>query len=184
MDINIDVFDSKSVEKAIKQLNKVKAAYPRMVKKLLRWSCEWIKARAISYLLASDLGEDVIVEVQNDFHIEVNETNAILRNGEGRGYLVEFGIGIKGQGTYDGVVPPNYEYNVRTKYKNANGEWIFKTNDWSIDISPKDIISKTTSTVKTAGGEGVMFMYNSIVDFRNQKIAEQLWKQICKEYIK
>lgn len=183
MKVNISLSKS-SLRNAIKQIKAVKKTIEtKMTRELLKRSCQWIKERAIHYLETSGLGVNVIREISGQFQIIYNGNSAILRNGEGRGYMIEFGVGIAGAGTYDGVVAPNYQYNISTAYKNEAGEWIFKTTDEDLDIPNSHIINRTTNTAKTAGGEGVMFMYQALTDFRSQQQAKRIWRDICEEYI-
>lgn len=175
--------DQKSIGDTIKRLQKLKSNYPKMQKEFLQRCCEWIRDQAIYYLAISDIGGSVVAEIESQFDIINDGNKAVLRNGPGRGYMIEFGVGLAGIGTYKGAVPPDYEYNIDTQYKNDKGEWIFRTNEADIDIERKNIISRTTNTVKTAGGPGVMFMYNAIADFRSKKIDERIWQDICKEYL-
>lgn len=187
MKLDIDL-NRNSLQNAISRLQKVSIYYPQMVKVLLQKSCEWIRDKAINYLYNSDLGTNVINEIINDFHIQNNGTYATLRNGEGRGYMIEFGIGVVGQGTYDGSVPPNYTYNVQSGYKDEDGTWCFWSDYDNLDI-PQNMVEfkrefSDRALVSTKGTKGVMFMYNALTDFRSSNQAQKIWNDICRMYLR
>lgn len=189
MDINIDVFDSKSVEKAIKQLNKVKALYPKMVEVLLQRSCERLKEMARANLYNSDIGSDVIAEVDSQWEIVNNGGSAILKNGEGKGYMVEFGVGIVGQYNAHPLARiEGYEYNIDTVHKNQAGAWRFKVGGKdSVDLKENYYTlseGQRGYTVETKGSPATLFCYNALVDFVRSKEPQRIWDNICKEYIK
>ena len=117
----------------------------------------------------------------------------MLKN-SGRGYAVEFGIGVKGQGTYDGNVPYNYEYNVSSGYKNADGSWIFRVQDIDmLDIKQENVMPRLSTgevvyeedrTIRTQGQPAIMFCFNAIVDFKTNNIAKKLWDKVKKRRIR
>lgn len=195
MKIQLNIADTKSIKNAISSFSKIKKRLPKMIDSLLQQSCLWIKKRANSYLNSSGLNSGFISEIKHGWQEPTKQIDGswILTN-YGRGYSVEFGIGIKGEGTYDGDVPDNYKYNIRTGYKADDGSWVFKINDINtLDIKQDNVIpnSKTGEinyeegrTIRTQGQQAIMFCYNSIIDFKTNKIANKLWEKIKGNYLK
>ena len=83
--------NSKSINALISQLNEIKTTIlPNMIEYFLTRCCEEIKIKANKNLETSGLGADVISEIQGQWSISVKGKKALLRNGEGRGYTVDF----------------------------------------------------------------------------------------------
>lgn len=192
MKIKIGI-NSKSINDAIKTFKKIKSQIPEMKDELLRECCIWVRERANMYLDLSGLNSGLISEIKDGWLMPEKKLDGrwVLSN-FGSAYSVEFGIGIKGQGTYEGEKPFNYEYNVESRYKNSDGSWIFRIQDINkLDIMEQNVLpnSKTGEinyqegrTIRTQGQQAVMFCYNAIIDLKNQKIAETLWEKIKKKY--
>ena len=192
MKIKIGI-NSKSINDAIKTFKKIKSQMPEMKDELLRECCIWVRERANMYLDLSGLNSGLISEIKDGWLMPEKKLDGrwVLSN-FGRAYSVEFGIGIKGQGTYEGEKPFNYEYNVESRYKNSDGSWFFRIQDINkLDIMEQNVLpnSKTGEinyqegrTIRTQGQQAVMFCYNAIIDLKNQKIAETLWEKIKKKY--
>ena len=190
MNLTIEL-SSKSIQRAIDELNK-KKNINNLIDILLERCCLWIKSRAMVRLLSSDLNDGVIGEIEKGWQLPVKTgKHKYTITNHGRAYAIEFGIGIKGEGTYLGDTPPNYEYNVQTKYKKADGSWIFKVDDIdTLDIMKKNVMPRPSGevvyeegrTIRTQGQDAMMFLYNAIIDFKNEKIASSLWHNILKEY--
>lgn len=188
MDISVNILDLKSLENAIKKLKKYKESYEEMKTELLRRSCNWVRARALSHLGASGISPFVARDIDDSANIIVDKGVARLVYGD-KAVWVEFGVGIEGKGTYKGEVDPRYEYNKESDYKLIDGGWVFETDIEYLDMPQDAIVSSMRKSsghtkILTRGTKGAMFLYNSIVDYMAQNIAEKLWKEILKEYIK
>lgn len=192
--ITIDL-NPKSIKSAIKKLQNIKNKIPSMIDELLYECCVWIKNQANIHLENSGLNSGFITEVEQGWQpITKKLDGSFVLINRGRGYAVEFGIGIKGEGTYYGDVPPNYEYNIKTQYKNSDGSWIFRVEDIDmLDIKRENIMPRENTgeliyeegrTVRTKGQPAVMFCFNAIVDFKTQKIAQKKWEKIKKRRIR
>ena len=192
--ITIDL-NPKSIRSAIRQFENIKKKIPSMVDELLYESCFWIRNQANINLEASGLNRGFITEIEQGWQpITKRMDGTFLLSNHGRAYAVEFGIGIKGQGTYNGEVPPNYEYNVKTQYKNSEGSWIFRVEDIDmLDIKQEyvlprkntgEVIYEEGRTIRTEGQPAVMFLFNAIVDFKTQNVAEKIWEKVKKRRIR
>lgn len=187
--------NSKSIKKAIKQIQNIQKKIPNLIDELLYESCVWIRNQANIYLEASGLNAGFIYEIEQGWQpITKRLDGSFLLTNRGRGYAVEFGIGIKGQGTYNGEVPPQYEYNINTQYKNDDGSWIFKVEDIDmLDIKRENVLPRKNTgeviyeegrTIRTDGQPAIMFCFNAIVDFKTNNIAKYIWEKIKKRRIR
>lgn len=133
-------------------------------------------------------------------------------NGENKAVFVEFGIGVVGGSKpHPEAFANGYEYNVPSDFKGMHedtDEWSFFSNEEDLDI-PQTAITKSFSLkgsirssyrtkkgevhtykdtrdrylVYTKGTQGVLFLYNALVDFKSQGQAKSIWQAICKEYL-
>lgn len=193
MKIQLNISNSKSVKEALKQLKNIKKQIPKIIDELLYECCVWVRERANEYLNSSGLNAGFINEIKDGWQpITKQLGGSWLLTNYGRAYSVEFGIGIKGQGTYDGDIPPNYDYNIQTRYKSTDGSWIFKVKDINtLDIKQENVLPNTSTgdiayetgrSIRTQGQQAVMFCYHAIVDFKDQQIANTLWEKVKKKY--
>ena len=185
--------NQKSIKEAIERLKTAKKQLPKMIDELLYESCLWVKNRANFYLENSGLNSGFISELEQGWQpIEKKGEGHYVLTNYGRAYSVEFGIGKKGEGTYEGSVPTNYEYNVQSRYKNHDGSWIFRVDNIdTLDIKQENVLPRKNTgeiiyeegkTIRTEGQEAVMFCYNAIVDIKDQQIAKTLWERIKIKY--
>lgn len=199
MKLRIDISKPNTIKKAIKALETFqKTILDKMVDELLYESCEAIKDLANERLGASDLNSGLISEIRQGWEppIKLDKNKYLLRN-VGRGYMIEFGVGAVGEGTYNTVLPNvqlpiNYEYNIPTQYKNIDGSWIFKVKDLStLDIKEEyvmprpngDVIYQEDKTIRTKGQPATMFLYNAILDFHEKGEAKRIWENIRNKYL-
>ncbi len=185
--------NQKSIKNAINALKTTQKQLSKMMDELLYESCLWLKNKANSYLESSGLNSGFIREIEEGWQPISKQVGGhyVLTN-YGRAYSVEFGIGIKGQGTYDGNVPPDYDYNVKSSYKNSDGSWIFRVeNIDTLDIKQENVLPRKNTgeiiyaegrTIRTEGQEAVMFCYHAIVDFKDQEISKTIWEKIKIKY--
>lgn len=194
MNIKLNIGNKNSIKGVITKFKKIQKQIPKMKNELLYECCVWVRERANEYLNISGLNPGFINEIKEGWQpITKQLSGSWLLTNFGRAYSVEFGIGIKGEGTYEGSVPPNYEYNVKTRYKSSDdGSWIFKVDDINtLDIKQENVlVNKKTGelvyeegkSIRTNGQKAVMFCYQAIVDFKDQQIANKLWEQIKEKY--
>ena len=193
MKIKLNIANAKSIKSAITKLKNIKKQIQQMMDELLYECCVWVRERANQYLDISGLNSGFINEIKGGWQpITKKNGGSWLLSNYGRAYSVEFGIGIEGQGTYKGDTPPNYEYNIQSKYKDADGAWIFKVKDIkTLDIKQENVMPNAKTgemvyeegrSIRTQGQQAVMFCYNAIIDFKDQQIANALWKKIKQKY--
>ena len=215
MKLNIEL-SVQSVDQAIKTIQFISKQYKngKMITEFLEQVCEWIIKRANSYLNMSDIGELVKIDIRNGWEYIIKDGSATISNSTDKAVFVEFGVGLVGETrphpNAKNQSSKDYEYNLPTISKDANGMWYFWANNNELDI-PRGAIVDITSfndydrngkvvlrgksgeqgkrvVVGTMGTEGVMYAYNAIVDatmdFKNPngEIAK-IWQRLQKEYI-
>ena len=176
----------KSIENAQKELrNFLDALKARVNKEFVQLSLEWIKKRAISYLIDSGLNSKIINEIRNSFITTIKNNSGTLELRHDKGAYIEFGVGIVGQGTnYPNKFSDiNWEYNVPSRYKREDNHWSFKLkSNEPLDMLESSVTGKKDRIGRihysTTGQKGIMFMYNAIMDFANNGgIIESLYDQ-------
>lgn len=147
-DIEIDPFDSKSIQSAINQVRdlerRLQPALDRFVKEMAEKGVEIAKATLLSFdRPAFDTGE-----LHDSVTAYVNGSEATISAGEGLDYAayVEFGTGMPGQMSAVNHEMRDPRNNSSGTY--ANGGWVYY-ND------------RIDSFVFTYGMEGRPFMYNT-----------------------
>lgn len=187
--------NSKSINALISQLNEIKTTIlPNMIEHFLTRCCEEIKIKANKNLETSGLGADVISEIQGQWSISVKGKNALLRNGEGRGYMVEFGVGEIGENNPHPKADLTYAYNIPTDYKDQYGQWRFRvdsTQEIDLAVGFYKIVEineyetgESKLTIKTKGSPPIMFLYNALLDFKTEKLYEKLWRETKIKFIR
>lgn len=186
--------NAKSLDKAVKQLKQTETNYKALVKQYLISSCEWVRDRAIKYVNAADLGQQYKDELTNkaNWFIEPTRGYYLLRLHSFHGYMIEFGVGIIGQGTYiatNGLqLPANYDYNIPTEHKLPDNSWIFAGDRENVDIRQENIMSVEEKDdkdyIRTKGNQAVMFLYNAAMDFKSEGAYQSIWQRLKKRYIK
>lgn len=165
--IKVNILDPKSVDKAIKELNKYKKEVEQktiaLAQRLASLGADIVRIKIVS-LGAIDTGE-LLSSVDGFFDSSTN--TGYIRVTSDHAAFVEFGTGVQGDPKY-----PNAEYLAKASWEYAIGENIFATGDGKIGwFYPTD-----------DGGvrftEGMMprpFMYNTVVELERQ------YMQIAKE---
>lgn len=181
-----------SIDDAIKKIDRAKKQLKAMNDEFLEQCCEWVKTRANLYLDLSGLNSGFINEIKRGWQTPTKQDGSYVLTNHGRGYSVEFGIGIIGQGSYEGDFPDGYEYNVDSTAKLSDGSWIFRVqNIETLDIKEENVMPRANTgeivyeegrTIRTKGQKAVMFCYHAIVDFCNEKAARSIWENIKKGY--
>lgn len=181
--------DIDSIKKAKKQIREYSTkTLSQLTDVFIYAACIRIINMAHTNLLRSGMNKGIVEEIYNGWKEPKRvRKNYYLLSNYGRGYSVEFGIGVRGEGTYEGDLPSNYEYNVDSGKKLADGSWIFRVEDiGTLDIMEKNVLPDKNGeinyeegrAIKTQGQEAIMFVYNAINDFVTNNVASKIWKQI------
>lgn len=186
--------NSKSINKAIKQIEKVKKLYSeKMVPDLLKSCAEWLINRANELLLQTDIGENVWTDIMGSWKIIQKDNTVTILNTSDKAVFVEFGVGIVGQESpHENASKAGYKYNVPSDYKYAgehhdNDTWRFYVSDETeIDLIDGSYEPWETQSgrlkIITRGSPSVMYAYNALVDLRDYGVAK-VWKEIKKKYL-
>lgn len=189
MKINIEL-NRKSIKEAIKILkSQKKILTDKAIPEYLYRSALWIQRKANEILDNSDIGKDVKLQIKGNWNIiQPNKNHVVLYNMSWKSAFVEFGVGIIGE-VFDhpNAFNANWEYNLPTEHKSADGGWFFSVNDESmLDIPQDRIIERITSIdgeigIYTRGTQGVWYLYNAVEDFKLTE-EKRLWEEIKKKY--
>jgi hypothetical protein len=176
--------NKQSIKNAIKQLKQAKYNINLAYENFLEDVAMWLIDRANMYLNASDIGENVKIDIRNAWEYERTATGMKITNKDDQAVYVEFGVGIVGaQKQHINAHQTGYQYNVGKKIR-EDGTWIFNpASDEDIDIQAKYIINRGNTSVLTRGQPAVMYAYNAIVDIRVGDTLKRIWEKNKKRYI-
>ena len=201
------------------QKAKYQSTKGNVIKEYLEYICEWIINKANWYLDNADLGELVKLQIRNAWQYDISGNGAKIRNNATMikrvggqteivptAVLVEFGVGIVGQqNKHPNSILAGYEYDLESSAKFENGAWGFYTNEEDLDLPQSALVSKITFDtdhkrgrkgeggyrlyVSTRGTEGVMYLYNAIVDARNELekpngVFAQEYNRLLERYVR
>ena len=173
--INFDLSEN-GVQNVKKQINNIiKQIQGQVNIEFISLSLDWIKNRSIQYLNSSGLNGDMIQDLQNRFVKQVFKNSGTLTLDHEKGAYIEFGVGIEGGKTpYPNTFSKDlyWEYDVDSRFKNQKDRsWTFvlKTNE-PLDIredKAEMVAFKGNGNIvyKTIGSQGILFMYNAIMDY-------------------
>lgn len=196
MRLNIEL-DKSSVNRTIKQINKLKKKISNDLHKLyLRKCVEWIKEQANSNLNSSAIGSETKALIQSSWAISYLSENAIrlsntakYEDGKNIAVFVEFGVGVVGeQSKHTLAEEANYEYNVPSTAKTKRGYWA-KTLDGgenSMNIESGYYYAKESEsgfTFLTKGSPATMFLYKAWKSFETLGVYKTLWEEAKAEII-
>lgn len=175
--IGFDLSDA-GIQNAQKQINNIIKQIQKQVNtEFISLSLDWIKNRAIQYLNSSGLDAGIIQELQTRFVKQVFVRTGHLILDHEKGAYVEFGVGIEGsKSPYPNTFAKDlyWEYDVDSNFKSSKDRsWRFVLkSDQPLDIKQDKItaIAKKDNgdtVYKTTGSQGILFMYNAIMDYAN-----------------
>lgn len=184
--------NSKSIGKMIDNLKNCEYQLRReMVFDFLRECCKWFIERANKHLDRSDVGANVIKDIQNGWTWAIGEKSATIINTSDKAVFVEFGVGFVGKSIPHPEVPVGYDYDIPTqsKFVNRRGEryWIYTTDDEENVDMHKGYLSKYDRFgqlwIITKGSWGDMYAYNTLVDLQmEKKVMSGLWQKVKEKY--
>ena len=140
----------------------------------------------------SELDTDMQMALANSFVKKLFVTTGTLTLDHPQGAYVEFGTGVVGaEEPYpqDFAINLNWKYDVDSSAKlPLSRRWIFSVKDGEPNDIPdsnrtKLRDSKNTESFITGGNNGVLFMYNAIMDYSNSNVPAQLYTQALNEII-
>ena len=173
--ISFDLSDA-GIQNAQKQINNIIKQVQNQVNiEFISLSLDWIKNRAIQYLNSSGLDAGIIQELQTRFVKQVFVRTGHLILDHEKGAYIEFGVGIEGsKSPYPNTFAKDlyWEYDVDSNFKSSNDRsWRFVLkSDRPLDIKQDKITAIAEKgngdiVYKTTGSQGILFMYNAIMDY-------------------
>lgn len=180
--------NAKSIDQAIKTLKQAKQQLKNMVKELLVECCNALISLANGKIELLDIGSNVKLDLQANWIIgSVIGNKIILTNTSEKAVYVEFGVGIIGQqNPHDNASMTGYQYNVKSSSKLPDDSWMFSTTLEDLDLPKKDVNfyngANDSLVIETKGTPATMFLYQSIIDFKDKRIAKNIWDNIKKKY--
>lgn len=192
--------NQQSIKDALKTLKKAeKQLKGEMLNEFYKRCYDYFVSRANYYLLSSGIGDLVIAEIQSGWqyvpimnldiignNISTYKCGVKFINTAEKAVYVEFGVGIEGEeNKHPNSTETNYQYNLPTKSKGADGSWQFKAYEDELDIPQSAIVSSQTKAdgrlkILTYGTEGVWYAFNALEDLRLQ--YKNIWQEIKQKY--
>jgi len=84
----------------------------------------------------------------------------------------------------------NYNYNIPTDYKKADGTWQFKTHsaEEPVDLKRRNYEIKPLYRgqrllISTKGNEAGLYAYNALMDFVMNNEGQRIWEELNKEQV-
>lgn len=183
-------FDVKSINKAVKSLEKAKKDLQgQVITDLLNGCCRWLISRA-NWHLDNDveIGSAIKADIQSAWQISVTNNVAILTNQSDKSAYVEFGVGIVGaENEHPNADKTSWWYDLPTEYKDQQGGWNFRIDDTAeLDLPQEALLFEDdnddgTISIYTMGTKGAMYAFNALEDLRNGG-AKEVWKNIKVKY--
>jgi hypothetical protein len=182
---------SSSIKKTIKKLSKFKDNFDIKVSELyLKKCCESIRDLADQYIGTTI--EDVVLQdqIRSSWQYEVHGNSAKLINTSEKAVFLEFGFGIKGaeSGYPQEYEPSQYQYDVESRYKSKKDRsWSFSLAEGEpLDVNEKNILKQWTTkggrlVILTRGQAPLLFVYNAVMNFRDNKVYKEAWEETLKE---
>jgi hypothetical protein len=183
----------KSIKEALQKVKKMQNQFPIMKKELIEKCAYKIVELANKNLSILDIGENVKDKIMSSWHFEKVGDHFKIINTEQKSVYVEFGTGIVGQQQpHHKSKESGYEYNVESLYKDEQGRWTFYQNlkdlDLPTDYSEDRIYfhepkrNSERMLIRTSGAPASMFVFNAIIEFRENYYAKKIWEEIKKKY--
>lgn len=198
MKINISL-DKKSINNAIKQIKAVKKKIQKDLPTVYLQKCvEWIKNEANNNLAQIPMDYEITSLIAKSWIVSPVVGNRItlsniaeIGNGKNVAVFVEFGVGSVGKSNaHDSADEANYEYNVPSRYKHADGKWTFNAThqQYAIDLNKgyyyiyqRENSGKITAVTK--GSPANMYLFKAMKTFETSGIYKKIWEQACAEVI-
>jgi hypothetical protein len=189
--MNIKIYlNRKSIKNAINVLESQKRVLTdQAIPEYLNKAAQRIGELANENLDKSDVGETIKSYIKSNWFIKtISKSQTILYNMSWKSAYVEFGVGIVGQSSaHPNASETDWEYNLKTLHKNAQGGWTFSVDDIKeLDLPQEAVIEKMVSvdgdiSIYTKGTQGVWYLFNAMEDFKLRE-AKPLWEEIKQKY--
>lgn len=193
MKINIG-YNTKSIDKAIKQIEKYQKRLKSIIPGFLTLSAKRIVEIANENLDRDGgslgIGQGIIAEIKSGWEIlPVEETangySIPIRNNTDKATYIEFGVGqIGASEPHKNATEAGYGYDLNN---HGNWGWSFfvHTNDLrDIDIGKEyrdiEVVRKSGVEIVTRGQPALMYAFNAIIDFKDKEEFLPIIKNLLK----
>lgn len=187
MQVNIDLLDLRTVDKALKQIEEYQKKVRELIPVFLKRCAEAVRDLANQKLTGYGYSGELISEIQNSWSIDESKDGVVtLINSHDKAVYIEFGTGIVGSGkSHEMASESGYKYDY-----NGHGEkgWRFIRFADGEDIDLPD--GRYTETkgdhtgmwflVHTSGAPATMFLYQAASDFADYKLYKRIWNDLVK----
>lgn len=192
MQLDINIFNKKSINETIQKLKDLKRNLKKMNKDFLDESVKWIVENANSNLTTRATNFKGTTDIKNCWEIEYKGDNyVIIKNTSDYAAIVEFGIGMTGKlNPHVKAHDVKYEYDVNN---HGNKGWTFirDLNDLkfgqSKNISMQEAIENNSRFLilhNYTGYEGKSYFYDAIFDYIEKGVFKRIYKNVYKRYFK
>lgn len=185
MQVNINLLDLRTVDKAIKQIEQYqKRMQTELIPEFLKRCAEALIEIANKNIAGLPYESDIISGLQNSWKTETSDDGKVvtLINEYDKAVYIEFGTGIVGKTqSHKEAEEAGYQYDV-----NGHGEkgWRFiHLVDEPIDLPESSYSGKAIDhtgmwfNIHTTGAPASMFLYQAATNFIEYKVYKRVWKE-------
>lgn len=184
MQINIDLLDLRTVNKAIKQIEQCqKRIQTELIPEFLKRCAETVRDMANNIISGLPYESEIISGLQNSWKTETSDDGKVvtLINDYDKAVYIEFGTGIVGKTqSHKEAKEAGYQYDF-----NAHGQegWTFWLRGNAMDIPQSSVLSEKehkdgSTEIHTTGAPATMFLYQATTNFIEYKVYKRVWKEI------
>lgn len=188
MQINIDLLDLHTVDKAIRQIEEYQKHVKSLIPEFLKRCAESVRDLANKKLESIGYEGELVSAIQNSWSIKDDDGIVMLINSHDKAVYIEFGTGIKGEtNSHKQASQADYRYDV--KNHGIKG-WNFVYDPTvGLDVLGLEEENFTRLTkgkkagmviVHTIGTPASMFLYQAASDFVNYKLYKRIWNELAR----
>ena len=192
MKIPIDLSKPKTVLKAIQALKRAEnTLVNKVVEEMAKECSNAILERANLNLSWSDVGSNLILQIQAGWVFGKSKNGYTLSNIADKAVYVEFGVGATAQeNPHPNADNARYDYNMPGK-KLKDRSWIFRVDNIDlVDIGEQYVMARpngekfyeTGRTIRTKGQPATMYFYNALADFVESDEPQKIWSKVSLKY--
>lgn len=188
MQINIDLLDLRTVDKAIKQIEEYHKRVQKLIPEFLKRCAEAVRDLANRRLEGIGYDSELVSQIKNSWSIKDDDGIVTLVNLHDKAVYIEFGTGIMGEtNSHEQASEAGYRYDV--KNHGIKG-WNFVYDPTvGLDVLGLEEENFTRLTkgkkagmviVHTIGTPASMFLYQAASDFVDYKLYKRIWNELMK----
>lgn len=191
MQVNIDLLDLRTVDKAIKQIEQYqKRIQTELIPEFLKRCAETVRDMANNIISGLPYESEIISGLQNSWKTETTDDGKVvtLINEYDKAVYIEFGTGIVGSNdAHEMASESGYKYDVKNHGQKG---WRFTRHvddGEPLDLPNGSYTIKTLGhtgmwfDIRTQGAPATMFLYNAAMNFLEDKVYERIWQRMAKD---